>query len=130
MKQNQDRSKAISLLFEAVAWSMGGIFLLTLTTASISLWLNQIVGWLFITFSVFLIIASFRNNLVPWGDKIRVYLAYPLFAVTVTHFITTAFISRQSIYVILAIAFLLFLLAAIVFQNVKILKETLHRRRF
>lgn len=123
MKQNQDQSKAISLLFEAVAYSMGGLFLLTLTTALISLRLNQIVGWLFIAFSVFLIIASFRNSLIPWGDKGRVWFAYPLFVVTLGGFIIEAVASKQSIYVILAIVFLLFLFAGIVFQNVKIVKK-------
>ena len=123
MKQNQERSKAISLLFEAVGYSAGGLFLLTLTTATISLWVNQIAGWLFIAFSVFLIIASFRNSMIPWGDKGLFCFAYPLFVVTLAGVIIEACDSKQSIIVILASIFVLLLFAGIVFQTVKIFKK-------
>jgi hypothetical protein len=125
MKQNQDQGRATSLLLDAVAWALGGIFLLTITTATISPLINQIIGWLFIAYSVLLIIASFRNNLIPWIEKaeVRVGLAYPLFVTTLGDLFIKAAESKQFILVIIVLIISFLLIAGFTVQIVKIFKK-------
>jgi hypothetical protein len=116
MQTNRNRGQ--DLLFEAMAYALGGIFLLTINT-SLAL---CIFGWIFIAFAIFLIVESFFNRAIPWGDRIHTLLAGPLFLATAADFIIESVESQQALYIILAAIFLVLLLLAILFQIFRVFR--------
>jgi len=108
-----------TLLYEAMAFSLGGIFLLTLN-ANLTL---HVFGWIFIAFALLLIVESFINKISLLHNRIQTLLVYPLFIVTIADFITKAIDSHQSVYIVLTVIFLLILLVAILYQ-IAILHQT------
>jgi len=102
----------ITLLIEAIAYALAGLFLLTITP---NLLIN-LFGWVFVAFAAFLIVRSLLNKPNLWGDRIDIALAFPLFTVTAADFIIKSVESQQNLYIIFAFVFLLLLLLAIMLQ--------------
>ncbi len=112
-----------TLLFEAMAYALGGMFLFTIATSLIL----SICAWAFMTFAVFLIINSLINSLfnrsISLDDRIHTFLSFLLFAVTAVEFISESVKPQQDIYAILAVIFLLLLLLAMLFDSWRVFRK-------
>ncbi len=117
------RNRGQFLLFEAMAYALGGMFCHTVATG-LTL---HIIGWAFIAFAVLLIAGSVFNRLIPWGDRINALLSFPLFIVTAAEFIIESVKPQKDIYIILAFIFLLLLILAMFFDIWRVFRRPKHR---
>ena len=121
MQINQNVPRPFAILSQAIGYLLGGVFLsntcsiyLVGTTALI----GQIFGGIFIGVAFFLVISSFFDNLVALANRINIWLLFPLFIVALANLIVIAAESTEyrTFYIVLAAAFSLTTLAAILFQ--------------
>ena len=121
MQTNQNVPRPFSVLAQAIAYSLGGIFLLdassTYLTGTPAL-IGQIFGFAFIGFAFFLAISSFVDKLVAWANRIDIWLFLALFFVAISSLIKTAVESTEyrTFYIVLAAVFLSIVLAAMLFR--------------
>lgn len=100
-----------ALHFEAMAYALGAIFLLTVSGGNLVV---HVFGWGFIVFALFLIVQSFPKTPLTWVD--HSFLSLPLFVVTTADFILESVNSHQAIYIVLAGIFLIILIIAILWS--------------
>lgn len=121
MQTNQNGAIPLYILSQAIAYLLGGIFLFTTSTslAGMTALMGQIFGGIFMGFAFFLVISSFFDSLVVWANRINLWLFLALFFVAIARLIKMAVNSTeyQIFYIVLAVIFLLLVLAALLFQS-------------
>ena len=121
MQTNQNVPRPFSILSQAIAYLLGGMFLFN--TSSIYLagrpaLIGQIFGGIFMGVAFFLVISSFFDNLVALANRINRWLFLALFIVAMASLFTMAVKSTEylTFYIVLAVAFALIVIAAMLFQ--------------
>ena len=125
MQTNQSVPRPFSVLAQAIAYLLGGVFLLDTTSAYLAgtaALVGQVFGFAFVGFAFFLAISSFVDKLVAWANRIDMWLFLALFFAAMASLIVTAIESTdcRTFYVVLAAAFLSIVLAAMLFRLFKI----------
>ena len=118
MQTNQNGGHPFLILSQAIAYLLGGIFLCTATVAGVPSLVAQIFGGIFIVFAFLLVVASFSSKLIAWTTKINLWLFLALFFVSMASLIKIALELTECriSYIVLAVVFLLLVLAALLFQ--------------
>ena len=110
MEANQNVPRPFTLLMQAIAYLLGGMFLFD---ASIRLWvgagavIGEIFGGVFMAFGFFLVISSFFEGLTGWANRMNFQLFLGLFIVTLGDLFVVALESTQykAFHLVLALAF-------------------------
>jgi len=124
MEANQNVPRPFTLLMQAIAYLLGGMFLFD---ASIRLWvgagavIGEIFGGVFMAFGFFLVISSFFEGLTGWANRMNFQLFLGLFIVTLGDLFVVALESTQykAFHLVLALAFSLIVIAAMLFQLIR-----------
>lgn len=121
MQTDQKVGRPFLLLSQAIAYLLGGIFLSTANATDVVGLVAQIFGGIFIFFAFFLVVTSFVSNLTDWATRMDIWFFLALFFVSMASLIKTALESVECrfFYIVLAIIFLLLVLAALLFQLYK-----------
>jgi len=121
MQTNQNVPNPFPLLVLAIAYLLGGMFLFDASiglTAGVGTLIEEIFGVLVIATGFFLVISSFFKKLAALANRINFYLLLGLFIVAAADFLIVAVESSEYkvFNIVLAFAFWLLVLAALVFQ--------------
>lgn len=109
----QNRNQAFTILSQAIAYLLAGIFLFTTSPVVCTL---QIFGVIFMVFAFFLVIASCVDRLAAWTNRVHMGLFGGLFAASAAYLIITAVDTREPLYIVLTFVFLLSIVGALLFQ--------------
>ena len=109
----QNRNQAFNTLFQAIAYLLAGIFLFTASPVVCTL---QIFGVIFMVFAFFLVVASCVDRLTAWANRVHMGLFGGLFAASAARLIITAVGTRELLYIVLTLVFLLSIVGALLFQ--------------
>jgi hypothetical protein len=124
MEANQDVPRPFTLLMQAIAYVLGGMFLFD---AGIRFLVGagartvEVFGVVFIAFGFFLVISSFFNRLTSWANTINFELFLGLFIVTLADLFVVAVESTQYLgfHLIVAVAFSVIVIAAMLFEFIR-----------
>ena len=124
MQTNQNVPDPFPLLVLAIAYLLGGMFLFNASvglTATVGTLMEQIFGVLVMAAGFFLVISSFFKKLTALANRINFYLLLGLFIVAAADFVIVALEpSQYKIFtIVLAFAFWLLVLAALLFQLIR-----------
>ena len=121
MQTNQNVPNPFPLLVLAIAYLLGGMFLFNASagfTAGVGTLIEKIFGIIYMASGFFLVISSFFKKLTALANRINFYLLLGLFIVAAADFLIVAMesIEYKVFNIVLAFAFWLLVLAALVFQ--------------
>ncbi len=121
MQTNQNVPNPFPLLVLAIAYLLGGMFLFDVSiglSAGVGALIGEILGALVIATGFFLVISSFFKKLTALVNRINFYLLLGLFIIAAADFLIVAVesIEYKVFLIVLAFAFWLLVLAALLFQ--------------
>jgi len=131
MQTNQNVPRPFYTLSQAIAYLLGGIFLFNNSSIYLAgtpgALIGRIFGGIFMGFAFFLAISSFFDNLVAWANRINRWLFLALFIVAMASLYITVVKSTENLTlsVVLALAFSVIVLAAMLFRTGESLRTEL-----
>ena len=108
-----NRNRGLTSFYEAVAFALGGLFLLTDIVGVIP----NIFGWIFIAFAAFLLVESFFKKPVSSVVNMHIVLSFCLFITAAVEYITKSLDSGQTLYIILSVVFIVLLFTSLIFHS-------------
>lgn len=122
MQTNENVPRVYRILSQAIAYLIGGMFLLTVSATSPSLAgrvgvIGQIFGYLFIGIGILLGISAFSSRLAAWANRLDEEFLFSLLLVDIVDltFVVVGSTKYQTFFVVLLLAFLFVLIVAPLF---------------
>jgi hypothetical protein len=115
----QNENRVFDILFRALAYILGGMFLVVTSST-----LGQVIGWIFIGFAFLLVVMASMDtrrfsSLVNLGNNL---FGVGLFVATVTRVLFTTIQTHETSYLVLAIVFgvlIIFALSCQIYRTIK-----------